>query len=659
MHFLQIMSRFTPQSLRRPRVASESELNTWELLGPTCWMDAPATPQSASSSLSHTTSSLEGGSSASASSSSSSASDQYAWEVLSPADWIPHNLFSGIEERPSILPFTGVTVKLDGPIDVFLNDIPKWDIFSNEFIPPEKYLEIKQELSDLPRQLGLLLRETNAAENYLASLRCFQLVGDPVTQASAATRQPHVAKYLRYMKLLMSQHEGFRRAYQRVLSPVRQLPDPILSQIFQAASHLRPDSWWRNISGSEVPQPRVLSMVCRRWRKLARATPTLWNQIAIISGRPSRRTTERSLRLSAQAPLDVYIETSAFAVEEDDGEWEGLLENSTRWRNVTLNIPDPHLIPSSLEHALLHGNFPSMRRLSISCHPTAMAATLRWFITAPHLKHVELRGLRPADIFLPWIQLKTLKLRTPIPLSACLDLFKSTALPYLQQCNISISEVDVEGPPTRFALPSLDSLTLHGHWNLISHLSIPKLTSLYLCDMTIPNSRLSLAISAARAWRLRRLHIQSIEADTVDLSDLLCDLNMLRELSISDMDDSYPTLFQELMRSAHQTSPTNHGRPADSELHILPDLEHIVLASNQDFWSWRSIVPWLYTRFSPQNHLKLVSLIGKRILCERDEKPMYDADIEDLRELGEIDIRTMQWNEEDAGQSPRNLYFNL
>ncbi|KZP19282.1 hypothetical protein FIBSPDRAFT_714951, partial [Athelia psychrophila] len=59
--------------------------------------------------------------------------------------------------------------------------------------------------------------------------------------------------------------------YQSVVTPIRMIPDDVLSEIFLAQVVDSPDYMF-----NKAPAPVVLAGVCRRWRSVCLATPRIW-----------------------------------------------------------------------------------------------------------------------------------------------------------------------------------------------------------------------------------------------------------------------------------------------------------------------------------------------------------------------------------------------
>ncbi|PPR07874.1 hypothetical protein CVT24_005611 [Panaeolus cyanescens] len=104
--------------------------------------------------------------------------------------------------------------------------------------------------------------------------------------------------------------------YKSVISPIRRLPDEMLGEIFLHAMFST-----KRLAPNPKEAPLVLTLVCKRWSRVAKATPRLWSKLHIVfPSRPSPSSTispdnsesvlhqyasgvKRWLELSRDAPL--------------------------------------------------------------------------------------------------------------------------------------------------------------------------------------------------------------------------------------------------------------------------------------------------------------------------------------------------------------------
>jgi hypothetical protein len=76
------------------------------------------------------------------------------------------------------------------------------------------------------------------------------------------------------------EHARFVEEHSALLSPIRRVPNDILSLIFLAS--LPRNSHFQKLTKlSGIHPALVLSHVCRRWRHMSLSTPSLWSVINI------------------------------------------------------------------------------------------------------------------------------------------------------------------------------------------------------------------------------------------------------------------------------------------------------------------------------------------------------------------------------------------
>ncbi|KZV86388.1 hypothetical protein EXIGLDRAFT_681062 [Exidia glandulosa HHB12029] len=150
-------------------------------------------------------------------------------------------------------------------------------------------------------------------------------------------------------QLSMLDHE--LRRHRQILSPVSILPDDVMSYIFD--SHVEQcamDFVWRHSRDPTTHHAQLgacarfalaVASVCRSWRNIALATPSLWSKIRVVS--PSHITDTKTrcflrtvLARSKRAPLHLYLSSLN---PDDIGSCGGfreifslLLDQASRWR---------------------------------------------------------------------------------------------------------------------------------------------------------------------------------------------------------------------------------------------------------------------------------------------------------------------------------------
>ena len=150
------------------------------------------------------------------------------------------------------------------------------------------------------------------------------------------------------------------------------LPTEMVALIFRYAISNEPD---RKVN-------LVLSHTCRLWREIALTSPLLWQSIEFTTSYdPEYRWPGLCLARSKKCAIDITITREALQFDDDDDDEDDpqlvekaaarlialLSPESSRWRTVNINLPNPHL------YNLLHDCLP---RAAASAWSTATLNSL-------------------------------------------------------------------------------------------------------------------------------------------------------------------------------------------------------------------------------------------------------------------------------------------
>ncbi|KAJ7929109.1 hypothetical protein B0H13DRAFT_2543219 [Mycena leptocephala] len=152
----------------------------------------------------------------------------------------------------------------------------------------------------------------------------------------------------------------------------------------------------------------LLLSICRAWRALALSVPALWATLDI-----------ETLPSSRNAPEEMQEIVEAWFSRA------GALPLSLTCRHAprlqTLNLCISSIGFSHLDDGI---PFPLLQRLRLSNLTDPLNTPLSTFIEAPQLRHVELDGIPPSSLILPWAQLETFSTEG-IPAQECLDVLRA------------------------------------------------------------------------------------------------------------------------------------------------------------------------------------------------------------------------------------------
>jgi hypothetical protein len=226
--------------------------------------------------------------------------------------------------------------------------------------------------------------------------------------------------------------------------PVLTLPNEVISEIFIRCLPVYPR---RSLAGPLSQTPIVLlGHVCRQWRAIALATPSLWRAVAVRLDSTNEKLAlgllENHLNLSGSCPLSIkfYIRTrthppaTAFV--------QMIAPHCARWEHLSI-----YYTPSTSLRSIA-GPLPLLRSLTVHAVDFSLeqdATITSAFHTAPLLCKVSLQQYpRVHSSMLPWSQLTVLSVR-------CLDPNQGAAIlnvaVNLVTCKFGfLSRVPDEGP---------------------------------------------------------------------------------------------------------------------------------------------------------------------------------------------------------------------
>ncbi|KAF6763429.1 hypothetical protein DFP72DRAFT_841502 [Ephemerocybe angulata] len=341
---------------------------------------------------------------------------------------------------------------------------------------------------------------------------------DPL-EIKSIRHEVHVrSQAIERLQLELQKLESERAAWQSLLSPLRRnsIPPEILGEIFNfvllATENTKP---WRS-------QVNLLCRVCKAWRDVALAMPSLWAQLDEIVVRKQLdvakvRNAGKTLSIEGQHRYPDLWPSSPDA-------WR-LLDHLPPVTSLTLGLPEPDIEEdddnpeSPLPRSILTANLTKLCIKSMW--------TMVWILDivktcinleslvleyGPGIHHVDEEVQIPSSkILLP--KLHSLKLRV--------DLYSQTTriLRYL-------------------VIPSLEALEIsyYGDQEPLDELSLPKMKE--LCG-----DLLSLVSGSNAVTDLRYLHLENLPIASVSLYRILSAFPSLRHLTLDNV-DSDSALFR-------------------------------------------------------------------------------------------------------------------
>ncbi|KAJ7156546.1 hypothetical protein C8R43DRAFT_414649 [Mycena crocata] len=250
--------------------------------------------------------------------------------------------------------------------------------------------------------------------------------------------------------------------------PVLTLPNEIVSEIF---IHFLP-TYPVCPSPTGLFSPTHLTQICRKWRQIAVATPTLWRAISLNPDlQPAfdsrKQILETWLVRSCSCPVSVKICDDSDSVGQDI--FQALLPHRLRWEYLELNITGEQL-------PILDGPAPLLR--DVNLHFDRSPSSPVSFKETPLLRTVTLNYEVADNIVLPWAHLTSLTLTAVYP-EECTPILLQTGR--LVDCKLALVGSSHHGTEPDVDLPCLESLSLIWEDNTA--------TIGYLCTFKVPALR--------------------------------------------------------------------------------------------------------------------------------------------------------------------------
>ncbi|KAF8636619.1 hypothetical protein AX17_003429 [Amanita inopinata Kibby_2008] len=269
-------------------------------------------------------------------------------------------------------------------------------------------------------------------------------------------------------------------------SPIRQIPIEIMQKIFLHC--LSDDEYTRPDVHSA---PLLLAQVCSPWRRVALATPRLWNSLwmQLSCSNVERRLNTMStwLQRSAACPLSLYAQVQSTGFDIANLFFLLLDAYRLRWKDLRLVLPSTW-IEAALQ--VLEKGAPSLEVLRIRIARSQGNSTFQkpftiTDISAPRLRCLSwgITGSQRAVVLPQLSHLTELEVDYELSISECLDILRQC--PNLETCEFwkirNLPSVLESHSVFPIVLPRLRTFTLHSTpigCTLLDYLTLPALTML-------------------------------------------------------------------------------------------------------------------------------------------------------------------------------------
>ncbi|KAJ7616768.1 hypothetical protein DFH06DRAFT_1483656 [Mycena polygramma] len=238
--------------------------------------------------------------------------------------------------------------------------------------------------------------------------------------------------------------------------PVLTLPNELLSEIFVQFLPAYPEC----PSFTGAFSPTLLTQICRQWREIALATPSLWRAIQLTLSDNELDMSTRQFEMS-----DVWLARSgcsalSFRIHEKGMQVETFRTLAPHYARV--EYLDLRLCRS---RSGIEGPMPLLRHLEVDLDyiPTSTSDPRDVFSCreAPLLRTVKLNDFAAFHVTVPWGQLTDLTLTTVYP-TECEPVLRR--VPDLVHCELWITyDPDYDGPSSEIPLLRLESLIMHNY----------------------------------------------------------------------------------------------------------------------------------------------------------------------------------------------------
>ncbi|KAJ6464501.1 hypothetical protein C8R45DRAFT_1024212 [Mycena sanguinolenta] len=272
------------------------------------------------------------------------------------------------------------------------------------------------------------------------------LAADRVRVAALEAQILDLENSLSALRLEQAQVQSRLDAYKY---PVLTLPTEIVTEIFVHVPSPYPSGAW--LAGAL--SPTSLACVCRKWRNIALAIPSLWRAINLTNnGTPLEQRAhiyDLWLKRSRSCPLSIEFDAGG-----DHDEAATI--------SAVMALIAPHC--SRLEHlklilffeglnAIQNSSMPLLHHLNLEI--TGHSGSKISFGKLPSLRSVVLSDFAAFEVLLPWAQLTSLVL-DHVYLQECVPIFQETS--NLIHCELHL--YCIPGTTAAATVPCLESLVL-------------------------------------------------------------------------------------------------------------------------------------------------------------------------------------------------------
>ncbi|KAJ3925147.1 MAG: hypothetical protein NXY57DRAFT_122215 [Lentinula lateritia] len=449
-----------------------------------------------------------------------------------------------------------------------------------------------------------------------------------------------------------------RASVKNILSPVRQIPNEILSKVFELVCY--PDEGEFYAGFDIVRRTTSLSQVCIAWRRAAHNTPRIWSRLSLslpydqgLIKEEGKWVTEWLSR-SRELPLELYLDFPqndvSYWPEEDEPEQHTQIEPLMTEVHGLLNHILSH--PPFLERIRLLKltglEMISIRMIGNSAENHRPVDT---FSLAKNLRHVEIFDFYSKSqletIMLPADQLIKLNIAAIIYTS---NFEPSVYTDFLRRCSSLVTlemsppaSLEFRSPPAPISLPVLKSLRLtffssfyglQGVSSLLRLLIVPLLEDLTYSLRHVDFQEFVIGITALRdnlpTSNLKSLTLEMGYMANADLTLVLGLFPAITSFRLSDIGFDTNHLFQAM---TYKKNLNDHSV-------LLPRISNLELEYREKSSYPSELIPMMLSRswvngHEPQEDSGLTTIARLRRVCIRKTRFLEKTD-EDQARIAEV-----------------------
>ncbi|KAJ4473943.1 hypothetical protein C8R41DRAFT_905212 [Lentinula lateritia] len=467
-----------------------------------------------------------------------------------------------------------------------------------------------------------------------------------------------------------------RASVKNILSPVRQIPNEILSKVFELVCY--PDEGEFYAGFDIVRRTTSLSQVCIAWRRAAHNTPRIWSRLSLslpydqgLIKEEGKWVTEWLSR-SRELPLELYMDFPqndvSYWPEEDESEQHTQIEPLMTEVHGLLNHILSH--PPFLERIRLLKltGYPSFFTPLFVLEPSSLCSlemiSIRMignsaenhrlvdtFSLAKNLRHVEIIDFYPKSqletIMLPADQLVKLNIAAIIYSSS---FEPSVYTDFLRRCSSLVTleisppaSLEFRSPPAPISLPVLKSLRLtffssfyglQGVSSLLRLLIVPLLEDLTYSLRHVDFQEFVIGITALRdnlpTSNLKSLTLEMGYMANADLTLVLGLFPAITSFRLSDIGFDTNHLFRAM----------TYKKNSNDNSVLLPRIANLELGYREKTSYPSELISMMLSRsgvdgHQPQEDAGLTDVARLRRVCIRETRFLEKTD-EDRARIAEV-----------------------